>query len=261
MDWSKTKTILIWAFLLLDVFLGYQVYATRGGYWQNPEASQSEKWEMDDYLRQHNVTLDAEVPSDTPDMTYLNAEYVGIGALELQGMAGIDATLEKMALAARLKPPIAINGQITPNELLRQIGPRMMYSDQYTADLYQSNQGRLLYWQVYDKVPIFIAPLEVYLADGSILGYRQTYLNIRSQGTSRPIISAYKAIRSLVEKQVIHPGERIENVTLGYYGSYDAEIQGLAPVWRIIHDGKQHFVNGFTGAQERPLVTNYFPGK
>ncbi|USG65767.1 two-component system regulatory protein YycI [Brevibacillus ruminantium] len=261
MDWSKTKTILIWAFLMLDVFLGYQVYATRGGYWQSPEAGQSEKWELEDYLRQHNVALDAEVPTETPDMTHLDAEYTGIGPIEMQEMNGVQATVEKMALAARLDPPIPIRGQITPTELLRQIGPRMMYADQYMADLYQSNQGRLLYWQMYNKLPLFVAPLEVYLADGNILGYRQTYLNIRSQGQSRPIISGYAAIRSLVEKQIIHPGERIENVSLGYYGSFDAEIQVLAPVWRIIHDGKQHFVNGFTGAQERPLVTTYFPGK
>ena len=73
MDWSKTKTILIWAFLMLDVFLGYQVYATRGGYLQSPQASQAEKWEMRDYLSQHNITLDAEVPTETPDMTLLNA--------------------------------------------------------------------------------------------------------------------------------------------------------------------------------------------
>ncbi|GED33962.1 MULTISPECIES: two-component system regulatory protein YycI [Brevibacillus] len=256
MDWSRTKTILIWAFLLLDLFLGYQVYVTRISFWNNQDVAQGDKWDMELYLKQQNIALMTEVPQDTPEMSYLNAEYIGINPLSLQDMPGLTATMEKMSLAAKLNPPLQIRGQITPTELLRQIGPRLMYSEQYTADMYQSNQGRLLYWQVYQKMPVFVAPLEVYLENGSILGYRQTFFHIRKQeGGGRQVISGYTALRSLVDKQIILPGERIESVSLGYYGSYDADIQALAPVWRVIHDGKQHFVNAFTGALERPMVT------
>lgn len=255
MDWSRTKTILIWAFLLLDLFLGYQVYVTRINFWNDKEVTQGDKWNMELYLNQQNISLETEVPQDTPEMAYLNAEYVGINPLSLQELPGIQATMEKMSLAAKLDPPLQIRGQITPNELLRQIGPRLMHVAQYTADLYQSNQGRLLYWQMYEKLPVFVAPLEVYLESGSILGYRQTYFHVRKQEGVRQVISGYTALRSLVDKQIIQPGERIESVSLGYYGSYDADIQALAPVWRVIHDGKQHFVNAFTAALERPMVT------
>ncbi|MED4583523.1 two-component system regulatory protein YycI [Brevibacillus choshinensis] len=255
MDWSRTKTILIWAFLLLDLFLGYQVYVTRISFWNDQDVAQGDKWDMELYLKQQNIALVTEVPQDTPEMSYLNAEYVGINPLSLQEMSGLTATMEKMSLAAKLNPPLPIRGQITPNELLRQIGPRLMYADQYTADMYQSNQGRLLYWQVYQKMPVFVAPLEVYLENGSILGYRQTFFHMRKQENGRQVISGYTALRSLVDKQIIQPGERIESVSLGYYGSYDADIQALAPVWRVIHEGKQHFINAFTGALERPMVT------
>lgn len=40
MDWSRTKTILIWAFLLLDLFLFYQVYVTRISLWNDKEVAQ-----------------------------------------------------------------------------------------------------------------------------------------------------------------------------------------------------------------------------
>ncbi|MCG5027019.1 two-component system regulatory protein YycI [Anoxybacillus flavithermus] len=256
MDWSRAKTILIWAFLFLDLFLGYQVYVTRFSHWQSPEAVQADRWDIEMYLNQQNISLEAEVPQETPAMTYLNAEYAGINAITLQEIPGIRVTMEKMARAARLDPPRPIRGQFTPGDLLRQLGPRMLHADQYTADLYQSSQGRLLYWQTYKKLPLFVAPLEIYLEDGAVLGYRQTYLHLRSQGASRQVISPYTAIRSLVDKRIIQPGERIESVRLGYYGSYDADVQVLAPVWRVIHDGKQHFVNAFTGALERPLVTS-----
>ncbi|MFD2368905.1 two-component system regulatory protein YycI [Brevibacillus sp. GCM10020057] len=255
MDWSRTKTILIWAFLLLDLFLGYQVYVTRISLWNDQDVAQGDRWDMELYLKQQNIALLTEVPQDTPEMSYLDAVYVGISPLSLQEMAGLTATMEKMSLAVKLGPPQQIRGQVTPNELLRQLGPRLIYADQYMADMYQSNPGRLLYWQMYEKMPVFVAPLEVYLQDGTILGYRQTFFHMRKQEGGRQVISGYTALRSLVDKQIIQSGERIESVSLGYYGSYDADIQALAPVWRVIHDGKQHFINAFTGALERPMVT------
>jgi len=255
LDWSKTKTILIWAFLLLDLFLGYQVYVTRISGWSDQELTRTDKGEMEMYLNQQNITLATEVPQETPEMSKLQAEFLGINPFHMKELPGVKATMEKMALSAELIPPIQIHGQIVPNELLRQLGPLLMYAEQYTADLYQSNQSRLLYWQTYEKMPVFVAPLEVSLDTGGISGYRQTYFQLREEDGARQVISGYKAIRSLVEKQIIGPGERIESVSLGYYGSYDADIQSLAPVWRVIHDGRLHFVNAFTGAVERQLVT------
>jgi regulatory protein YycI of two-component signal transduction system YycFG len=254
-DWSRAKTILIWAFLLLDLFLGYQVYASRMQHWQGAEAIDGSKWDIELYLKQLNITMDTDVPNETPEMKYLNVEVPGINALALQDIPGISVSVEKTALAAKLKPPMPVRGEMSPGELLRQLGTRMLHANEYAADLIQSRPGRLVYLQQYDKLPLFVAPLEIYFENGAVDSYRQTYFHIRSQGSGRQVISAYTAIRSLVEKQIILPGEKIQNVQLGYYGYYDADIQVLAPVWRVIHDGKLHYVNAFTGAIERPVVS------
>jgi len=255
MDWSRAKTILIWAFLLLDLFLGYQVYASRTENWQNTEAVQGDKWDIELYLRQQNIVLQADVPQETPEMKYLNVEYSGVNALALQDVPGIRVTLEKTALVAKLIPPLLVREQTSPSELLRQLSPRLLYSQEYMPDLYFSNGKSMRYLQQHEKLPLFVAPLEVTVENGHVGEYRQTYLHIRSQGSGRQVISAYSALRSLVEKQMLQPGETIEHVALGYYGyQYDADIQVLAPVWRVIHDGKQHFVNAFTGSVERPMI-------
>jgi regulatory protein YycI of two-component signal transduction system YycFG len=255
MDWSRAKTVLIWAFLLLDVFLGYQVYASRMEHWQNTEAVQGDKWDIELYLKQQNIKLQADVPQETPEMKYLNVEYLGLNALAVQNVPGIKVTVENTALVARLEPPMPVREQTNPVEILRQLKPRLLYSEQYVPDLYFSSRNHVRYLQLHDKLPLFVAPLEVTIENGVVRQYRQTYFHIRGQGSGRQVISAYSALRSLVEKQILHPGEKIENVALGYYGyHYDADIQVLAPVWRVIHEGKQHFVNAFTGAVERPMV-------
>jgi regulatory protein YycI of two-component signal transduction system YycFG len=254
MDWSRAKTILIWAFLLLDLFLGYQVYASRTENWQNTEAVQGDKWDIELYLRQQNIVLQADVPQETPEMKYLNVEFSGVNALALQDIPGIRVTVDKTSLVARLVPPLPVREQTNQAEILRQLSPRLLYSSEYVPDLYFSSRNHVRYLQLYEKLPLFVAPLEVTIENGEVREYRQTYMHIRSQGSGRQVISAYSALRSLVEKQMLHPGEKIENVSLGYYGyHYDADIQVLAPVWRVIHDGKQHFVNAFTGAVERPM--------
>jgi regulatory protein YycI of two-component signal transduction system YycFG len=254
-DWSRAKTILIWAFLLLDLFLGYQVYASRMQHWQDAETVDGNKWDIELYLQQLNITLATEVPQETPELRYLNVEVQGLKTFALQGIPGIKVSMEKTALAAKLEPPMRVRGEMTPAELLRQLHPRILHANEYAADSHQSGRQRFIYLQQYDKLPLFVAPLEIHLENGAVHSFRQTYFHIRSQGSGRQVISAYTALRSLVEKQIISPGEKIENVQLGYYGYYDADIQVLAPVWRVIHDGKLHYVNAFTGAVERPVVS------
>lgn len=258
MDWSKAKTILIWAFLFLDLFLGYQVYASRSAQWLDAEAVQGSKWDIELYLRQQRISLLADVPQETPEMKYVNVENYGFHILALQELQGLHITVEndRSAITAQLNRPIPIDKKMERDDLLRMLGNRLLYVDQYQADPYLASQQSIRYWQLHGKYPIFNAPLDVFLRDNLVTGYSQTYFHIRSQGSARKVVSAYTGLRSLVEKEVIKPGEKIESVTLGYFGyHYDADIQVLAPVWRVIHDGKINYINGFTGALELPLDT------
>jgi regulatory protein YycI of two-component signal transduction system YycFG len=219
---------------------------------------QGSKWDIELYLKQQHIALQAEVPQETPEMTYVNVENYGFNVLALQDVQGVKVTLEndRSAITAQLKPPIPLDKQSDPDDLLRQLNRFLLYADQYRADAYQTSRQRIRYWQLHGNYPIFNAPLDVFTDNNQITGYAQTYFHIRSQGSARGVISAYTALRSLVEKQTILPGEKIESVTLGYFGyHYDADIQVLAPVWRVIHNGKTDYINGFTGAIERPLDT------
>lgn len=257
MDWSRAKSILIWAFLFLNLFLGYQVFASRTEQWTNTEAVESDKWNLELYLRQQNITLVVELPQETPEMKYLNVKYMGLDALSLQDMPGIKITQDKSSIYSQLVPPMVLRDQTSPDDLLRQLTQRLLHAEQYQVDPFSSSRESLLYWQLHEKRPLYVAPLVISIQNGLVRSYHQTYLHIRSQGSGRQIISAHTALRSLVEKEMIHPGDKIENVTLGYYGyHYDADIQVLAPVWRfVVNGGKTHYINAFTGAVERPLDT------
>lgn len=255
MDWSRAKTILIAAFLLLDLFLGYQVYATRTQQWTEMEMIRKGAGNIEILLDERNIKLDVEIPEDTPQMQYVHVEYLSLAVLKSQPLPSDQQMMFSDSLIlARFAQPIPLKESQNAAELLRELRNRVMYADQYQPDAYYTKRGIFRYWQQYEGLPIFVAPLELHVQQESIIGYRQSYLRIRNHGDGRQVISAYTALRSLLEKQLVQNGETIEDVTLGYFGhEYDADVQVLAPIWRIIHDGKTDYVNAFTGAAERPL--------
>ncbi|MBO8165114.1 MAG: two-component system regulatory protein YycI [Brevibacillus sp.] len=255
MDWSRAKTILIWAFLLLDLFLGYQVYASRTQQWNDIQLVHKGAGDIELLLAQRSITLAVEIPEEIPQVHHVHVEYLTADSLmNLPLPADQQMTISDSLIIARFDKPIPLSEVKNPAEFLRGVSQRIVYADEYQPDKYYTGRGLLRYWQQYEGLPIFVAPLEFFVHKQTVTGYQQSYLRIRNQGTGRQVISAYTALRSLLEKQLIQNGETIEDVTMGYYGhEYDADIQVLAPIWRIIHDGKIDYVNAFTGAVERPV--------
>ncbi|UFJ40416.1 two-component system regulatory protein YycI [Brevibacillus humidisoli] len=255
MDWSRAKSILIGAFLLLDLFLGYQVYASRTQQWSDVQQVQKGAGDIELLLDQRNIALKVEIPEEVRQMQYVHVEYLSTDSFGKHPLpTDQHITISDSLITARFDQPIQLNDSTNAAELLRELQKRVMYADQYQPDKYYTERGLLRYWQQYEGLPIFVAPLELFVQRESVIGYQQSYLRIRNHGSGRQVISAYTALRSLLEKQLIRNGETIEDVTMGYYGhEYDADIQVLAPIWRIIHDGKIDYVNAFTGAVERPL--------
>lgn len=260
MDWSRAKTILIWAFLFLDMFLGYQVYVSRTQQWMDQEVNAGQASDLKQYLQQQQISLLTEIPQETREMNYVNVEYLGFDSMTAKEMPGQLITLEKTGLSSRFNPPIPANNQRNPDDFLRVISQKIMYASQYRQDTRYLREDTVLFWQIFNGIPIYVAPLEVYVKNGVAIGYRQTYVQIRNQGAGRQVISAYTALRSLVDKEIIKSGEKITDVELGYFGhEYDADFQILAPVWRFLHNGKIHYVNGFTGAIEQPVTDKIRP--
>ncbi|WP_126429170.1 two-component system regulatory protein YycI [Brevibacillus marinus] len=255
MDWSRAKTILIAAFLLLDLFLAYQVYESRTQQWNEVQLIRKGAGNIELLLDERNIRLAMEIPEDTPQMQYVHVEYLSEAVLNQHPLPpDQQMTISDSLIMARFAQPIPLNDSQNAAELLRELRHRVMYAEQYQPDKYYTERGIFRYWQQYEGLPIFVAPLELYVQQDAVTGYQQSYLRIRNHGDGRQVISAYTALRSLLEKQLIRNGETIEDVTMGYFGhEYDADVQVLAPIWRIIHNGKIDYVNAFTGAVERPL--------
>lgn len=54
MDWKKAKTLMIYVFILINIFLGYKLYDTR--------KNQVENFDIEPILKNYSITLDTKIP-------------------------------------------------------------------------------------------------------------------------------------------------------------------------------------------------------
>ena len=241
MDWSRAKTILITSFLLLNMILGFQLWASRSKPTEIATDASVIVEEMNRVLRSKNVRLAAEVPREVPKLREITAK--------------LDDNF-KPGESMKLKTPVSANllmgkGAMKDSQLRSEI-PRL---EGYQFDPYASKGGVYVFHQLFGQLPMFEVKLELYDKGGDITTYRQAFVEVESGGElkEQKVIPAYVAIRSLVENYPLE-GSVITDVRLGYHGQlYNSQTLFMVPSWRVaIGSGDIYYVQAFNGAVEVP---------
>lgn len=256
-DWGRAKTILIIAFLLLDLLLVWEL-AERQSVLEESLMTAAEALEQ--RLRQKGVELAAEVPADIPDGWVLTVEF-----LDVEPPAELTYELEP----SRRQPNQWTVHLLRPYPLLRvgnvsaepfpDLPPDLVNAaHQYAADPLLSTAEQWRYVQVVQGVPMFHVGLVLELENGQVARYHQSLVAVRKREQAPALISAATAVYSLLEKHYLPAGAVLREVRFGYYGRlYDADQQVLNPVWRVVYDERGEngprnvlFVNAITGSLE-----------
>jgi len=251
MNWSKIKTIFIVAFLILNSFLGYQLWEKQT---KKLEIAQSYENSLDELLALKQITLNVELSVEQTMMAQLNTQYGMFTVEELMQVSKQTLQIEKDKLISTLQEPFLLKIPWDPLQFQQEfMKMNVLKSNQYIFD--RKTNEEIIYLQKIQEYPIFLAPITFKLVDQQVKGYEQVYHEVINKGTEQPVISSFTTVRALLDHQVLPPGSSIEKITLGYYGQfYEIESQVLTPVWRVMieHEGKQltYYINAFTGALE-----------
>ena len=73
MDWSKAKTILIVAFIITNILLGFVVFSMEKQ--EQPTIKQSFIEDVTKILEKKNIFIDSEIPKEMPKLNALTVEY------------------------------------------------------------------------------------------------------------------------------------------------------------------------------------------
>lgn len=249
MDWSKTKTIFIITFLILDCFLGYQFMEKRN----SSQLDVILETTIEEQLEANGITY-VELPKEITKATYVSGESKKFTDEEIKKLSGQKVTVnDKTVLKGTFIHPISLNFK-DPYRLQEFLQRHIINGKKYafwsfdektnTVICYQTYGGRIIYNNESSKLLIRLNE------KNEAVSYEQTMLDdLQKYERKQDIVPAIKAIETLYKKGYLQPGDSVTSVELGYYGLVQfTASQVLTPTWHIVINGKEdYFVNAFEG--------------
>ncbi|MBS2971074.1 two-component system regulatory protein YycI [Metabacillus sp. KIGAM252] len=266
MDWSKTKTIFIFAFLVLDLFLAWQ-------YSQKITTSKYDpiqKETIQDQLAAEEIKYPP-LPPDNPELQLLAVkrhEFTDEDlstlkdqepAIDIQDQIG---ETEPVLLQMKLKKPI----KIEKDDLSKAdsfVSSSLKFGSEYVFWSYNQEKAAITYFQRINGMTIYqgsdqpIGAVILHLNEKrEIISYEQTYVmeSDQVQEQQEDTITAIEAIEQMYNENDLKYKSEITKMELGYYTEQaESNKQTLQPYWYVEVNGKEHyFVSAFEGQIVRP---------
>ncbi len=238
MEWGRAKTILILAFLFLNVLLGYQLWSQKLDIVGEVNDSASIVLETEQLLASRGIMLETAIPKDTPRANEITVRF--LMQADPMGRTLISPPIRGLDLFGRTDWQSSLSNYID-------------YVEEYMPDPIMSRPGALVLDQVHEGIPLFEVNLSLYDGGGQIESYSQSYVEIESTITEKKqkILPAYRAVEFLAENY-LESGSVITDVRLGYHGqSYNSDIQYMAPKWRVaLENGSIYYIHAINGEVE-----------
>jgi regulatory protein YycI of two-component signal transduction system YycFG len=244
MDWSRAKTILLMAFLTLNLILGYQLWASRVDQSELASGSQGTVEEVDRLLKSKGIRVAVEIPKEAPKLGGITVQF------DDQYKSGLDLTLPEPFTwsAVPAKSP-------AKEQFLKQY---IEWADKYMPDPVNSTSAIHSFMEMVGTYPIFDIRLDLKEVEGRIVSYSQAYVEVlpsedSKENQEQKVIPANIALRSLAENY-LPGGTTITDIRLGYHGQlYNSQTQFILPSWRIAtSQGDLYYINALNGAVEAP---------
>jgi len=249
LDWSKTKTIFIIVFSILNVFL-YSLYIDR--YTEAEQIQPLPESTIDEKLHGDNITY-AALPDSSEDKPYVRGESKSFAETDVE-IDGIVNVLDERLLQITYDEPVNLEGD-KEDALLAFIEEEVPESSEYTLWKIDEDQNQAVFFQQITDIPLFHSKggqLTVFWDENdAVIGFEQTLFdNIIENEERKKLITPLEAIHTLYQKSLLETNSRIVGAELGYstHVQVSENRQMFVPTWRIrVKDSEgvetDHFVN------------------
>jgi regulatory protein YycI of two-component signal transduction system YycFG len=262
MNWSKTKSIFIVCFLLLDAFLIFEIYMRQ----QSDEMSRLNTGAG----TQNSFRIQTSIPATPQNVTFLSGSPMDFSR-DRKSIAGLispsnGTVRQKVSVDSSGKQLISvfdspINGKITDPVVQKGLLTHVYRGQAYGYWKGGSGQSEARFTQIYENRPVFISKhsniqmLTFTKKDHKVVSYRQSYFKFK-QSNAVDIISADKAISNLGENTNLLDAQRpvIKTIELGYINLIGDSNTGslvFIPAWHIVvqthQTQREYFVNAMSG--------------
>ncbi|WP_033543229.1 two-component system regulatory protein YycI [Planococcus sp. CAU13] len=253
MDWSRTKSIFIIVFSILNIFL-YSLYLER--YTEAENYSKLSEPAVDARLEIDNITYPDNLEADPGEEPYISGTRKTFATEDAPSENIRAAAVEEdYLLNVAFSEPVSIGDNKSKESLEAFIAGNVYEGDEYvlwevneeenTAIFYQVIEGKTLYHSDSGKVTLFFND------EGKAVRYEQTiFTDLVPNAQSKDLISPKRAIETLYQNGLLQQNSEVLSVDLGYsvYVAVSDETRMFLPTWRVIvelEDGStaDYFVN------------------
>ncbi len=254
MDWSKSKSIFIVVFLILDIIL-FSLYLNRHTEAQKVEVLGEKTIEA--RLKEDNITY--KTLPNIEAAPYLSGSVKSFNEEELKLFNNPEVEIENDSkIIVTLKEPVKVRNIVDPTSYVEFLQTNVLESASYsfweidelnkTATFFQRVDNRTIYYNDYGMVKIY------WNVDNEIFMYEQTLLeNLEVFEEQKNLLSPIQILQSLYSRGLLKPDSQITQVKLGYSTLVQlTRTQVFVPTWEIrikTSDDREeeYFVNAVEG--------------
>ncbi|SEU08817.1 two-component system regulatory protein YycI [Paenibacillus sp. NFR01] len=245
MDWGRAKNVLIYAFLVLNLILCYQLWIDLRDQASANLDFTSLSEETQAVMEQKGIRVLCPIPAATPKLPNITYRYSGD---------------EQNQDPVKLKEPID-SGLMYSSfaDLSKALAGQIPDIGSYQFDSQESEVGKFVLHPLVDgKWPMYQIRLELLNSNQKIVAYRLPKLELGATGTAdvQKVLPASQALSSLIEKYL--PTDSIvKEIELGYYGElFNSESQVASPMWRfMLENGSAYYVDAISADIISPKTT------
>lgn len=258
MDWSKTKSIFIWVFLILNLFL-YTQYLESYNEGQEIEVVGGEKKKIEASLKEENITYSAP-PVTNESAFYYSGQIKNFTPSEIPFFANQLTQIENNnKLVVTMEKPVKLQENAARDPYTEFLYSYVHQGDSYVlwevneekreATFFQKVNDLTLYYNVRGYVKIF------WNEEGRVYAYEQTMLENHEKldKQQQNLLTSIQVLQILYDKSLLKPDSQILKMNLGYSTIIQlTQKQVFTPTWEVrvkLADGTEeiHFVNAVQG--------------
>jgi len=256
MHWGQIKTLLIFSFLILDVYLFVQFLDKKEV--ADIGIIEHEPSTIEEQLISESIAI-AELPKQANEESYISVKQHLFTEEELISQDGVvkqDAIiLNKNTVLSTLENPVSLPRRESSSNLNDLLQSTAYYADNYTFWRKNEKMNVLIYFQNKLDRPVYYNEKGYVLLflneDDEVTHYVQTMLGEEERLTEkRTLIEPIRAIETLYNANELNAGDHITKVDIGYHTRvpFESDVQVFAPIWKItVNDEKHYFVNAIEG--------------
>ncbi|WP_042198182.1 two-component system regulatory protein YycI [Paenibacillus camerounensis] len=250
MDWGRAKSVLIFAFLVLNLLLCYQLWMDLRDQASASLDFTSLSAETQAVMEQKGIRVLSPIPAATPQLPDITYIYSGE---------------EQDAPPVLLTEPVDSGLMYSSfSELSSALQGQIPDIANYRFDSQESEVGKFVLHPLVDqKYSLFRVRLELINSNQKIVAYRYSKIEIvappsgeSGNGDVQKVLPASQALSSLIEKYF--PADAVvKEIELGYYGEvFNSESQVASPMWRFwLEDGSAYYVDAISADIISPKTT------